>query len=165
MHFSEIIPKDPLYPVSSFVLFFNYLYIWLCGFQLWHVNLVAACGIQFPDQGLNPGTCTVHWELRVPALGPPGKSPFIQFSLIVTSCRTDITTKILTLIHPRILFSSFICTYLCIQFFAVLLYLQSHVSNTTFKTQFHHPKESTCCPFYDRTYFPPIAPNSQTLDS
>ena len=23
--------------------------------QLWHAGLAVACGIQFPDQGLNPG--------------------------------------------------------------------------------------------------------------
>ena len=34
--------------------------------------LVAACGIQFPDQRLNPGR--LHWELRVSATGPPRKS-------------------------------------------------------------------------------------------
>ena len=35
--------------------------------------LVAACGIQFPDQGSNPGP--LHWECGVLATGPPGKSP------------------------------------------------------------------------------------------
>lgn len=35
--------------------------------------LVALCGIQFPDQGPNPGP--PHWEHRVPATEPPGKSP------------------------------------------------------------------------------------------
>ena len=33
--------------------------------------LVAACGIYFPDQGLNPGP--LHWDSRVLATGPPGK--------------------------------------------------------------------------------------------
>ena len=44
-----------------------FLLIWLC----W--VLAAACGIQFFDQGSNPGP--LHWELRVLATGPPGKSP------------------------------------------------------------------------------------------
>ena len=35
-------------------------------------SLVATHGIQFPDQGLNPGPR--HWECRVLATGPPGKS-------------------------------------------------------------------------------------------
>ena len=36
----------------------KYLFIWLC----W--VFVAACGIQFPDEGaMNPGT--LRWELRV----------------------------------------------------------------------------------------------------
>ena len=33
--------------------------------------LVTACGIQFPDQGLNPGP--LHWERGVLATGSPGK--------------------------------------------------------------------------------------------
>ena len=35
--------------------------------------LIAACSIQFPDQGSNPGP--LHWECGVSTLGPPGKSP------------------------------------------------------------------------------------------
>ena len=35
--------------------------------------LVAACGIWFPHQGLNPGP--FHWEHRILAAGPPGESP------------------------------------------------------------------------------------------
>ena len=42
-----------------------YVFIWL------HQVLVTACGISFPDQGLNPGS--LHWELRVLTTGPPGK--------------------------------------------------------------------------------------------
>ena len=34
-------------------------------------SLVPVCGVQFP-KGSNPGT--LHWECRVPAPGPPGKS-------------------------------------------------------------------------------------------
>ena len=34
--------------------------------------LVAVCGIWFPGQGSNPGP--LHWECRVLATGPPGKS-------------------------------------------------------------------------------------------
>ena len=34
--------------------------------------LVVACEIQFPDQGSNLGP--LHWEFRVLATGPPGKS-------------------------------------------------------------------------------------------
>ena len=36
-------------------------------------ELVAACGIQFPDQGLNLGP--LLWQHRVLATGPPGKCP------------------------------------------------------------------------------------------
>ena len=48
----------------SSILF--YLFIWL------YLVLVAAYGIYFPDQGLNPGI--LHCELGVLATGPPGKS-------------------------------------------------------------------------------------------
>ena len=41
-----------------------------CGVQM---LLVAACGIQFPDQGLNPGP--LHWEHGVSATQPQEKSP------------------------------------------------------------------------------------------
>ena len=34
--------------------------------------LVVVCGIQFLDQGLNPGP--LPWELEALAPGPPGKS-------------------------------------------------------------------------------------------
>ena len=41
----------------------------------WHLaSLVVACGLGFPDQGLNLGP--LHRELRVLATGPPGKSLF-----------------------------------------------------------------------------------------
>ena len=47
---------------------------------MWHLEslvvalelLVGACGICFPDQGLNPGPW--HWEIRVLVTGPSGKS-------------------------------------------------------------------------------------------
>ena len=80
--------------------FFNiYLFIYLavpglsCStqdlFQLQHVEslvvahglLVVACGIQFPDQGWNPGS--LHWEREVLATGPPGKSPAEFISVLI----------------------------------------------------------------------------------
>ena len=42
--------------------------------------LIAACGIQFPDQGLNLGP--LHWELRVVTTGPLGKSQNMLLKLI-----------------------------------------------------------------------------------
>ena len=50
------------------------------GSELWQTGssvvtlefLVMPCGIQLPDQGLNPGA--LHWEQRVPTTGPQGKS-------------------------------------------------------------------------------------------
>ena len=39
------------------------------------------CGIQFPDQGLNPGA--LHWEQRVPTTGPQGKS--LSFFFYISS--------------------------------------------------------------------------------
>ena len=42
------------------------------------ILLAAACEIQFPDQGSNPGP--LPWELRASASGPPGRSPLRPFS-------------------------------------------------------------------------------------
>ena len=51
-----------------------FIHLAIPGSKLWHSGfLVAACGISFPDRGLNPGF--LHWEWRVLASGPPGKSP------------------------------------------------------------------------------------------
>ena len=48
-------------------------------FSLWCVgSIVAACGIQFPDQGSNPGP--LHWECEVLAAGPSGKSHWRGFA-------------------------------------------------------------------------------------
>ena len=66
--------------------FYIYTYLFDCSAsQLQHVGssiffknlqhggfLVAACEIQFPDQGSNPDP--LHWEHRILATGPPGKS-------------------------------------------------------------------------------------------
>ena len=40
-----------------------------------HNLLVVACGSLLPDHGSNPGP--LHWEHRVLATGPPGRSPII----------------------------------------------------------------------------------------
>ena len=54
----------------SFPLFFNSAaWVWLAARRMFF--LVAACGIEFPDQGLNPRP--LHWELGALATGPPGK--------------------------------------------------------------------------------------------
>ena len=52
----------------------NIYFVWLCQFIVVHVGssiFVVACGIEFPDQGLNPGP--LHGEQRVLATGLPGK--------------------------------------------------------------------------------------------
>ena len=84
----------------SFKKIFIYLFIWLhqvllvacrifsCGMRdLFLVVacelLVAACRIQFPDQGWNPGP--LHWKRRVLTTGPWGKSllpPFQTLGLV-----------------------------------------------------------------------------------
>ena len=54
--------------------FFKTYLFGFIGSQLRYMrSLVAAWGIQFPDQGSNPGH--LHWEHRLLATGPPGKSP------------------------------------------------------------------------------------------
>ena len=57
--------------------------------------LSAACGIQFPDQGLNLGP--LHWELRVPATGPPERSPA---DIISTTTNKISNIKCVTGAHP-----------------------------------------------------------------
>ena len=71
----------------SLVFFFKYsVYLLGCArFQLQHTGsfvvtcklLVAACGIQFPDLGLNSGL--LYWEHGVLATGPPEKSQQMSF--------------------------------------------------------------------------------------
>ena len=70
--------NQPQVLVSFFFKHFFCLFIWLCEI------LVAAWGIQFPDQGLNPGP--LHWEHRVLATGPPEKSLifFLKYSVFLT---------------------------------------------------------------------------------
>ena len=63
-----------------YVLFFFLIYLAVLGlscsmqdlFSCGMGTLSSACGIQFPDQALNPGP--LHWERGVLATGPPGKS-------------------------------------------------------------------------------------------
>ena len=43
------------------------------------ILLVVACGIQFPDQGLNPGH--LNWEPGVLTTGPRGKSHLFTYSM------------------------------------------------------------------------------------
>ena len=52
--------------IFIFIFLNIYSFIWL------HQVLVAACGIQFPDQGSNLGP--LLWELRELTIGPAGKS-------------------------------------------------------------------------------------------
>ena len=55
------------------------VYLFGCvGPELQHSGaLVVAYGIQFPVEGLN--LRSLHWELRVSATGPPGKSKIFYF--------------------------------------------------------------------------------------
>ena len=58
---------------SLFFLIIKKIYIYLICLLVWLCQvLVAARGIQSPDQGSNLGS--LHWELRVLATGPPRKS-------------------------------------------------------------------------------------------
>ena len=83
--------SDSLWWICFFKLFYFYLSTWLC----W--VLVAAGGIQFPDQGSNPGPPALgaqgpsHWTtrdiwscLQVP-LGKPVLLNFMRLSIIIAS--------------------------------------------------------------------------------
>ena len=69
-------------PNDFYLFVLKYVFIWLlrflvvgCGISsLWHIgSLVAARGIQVPEQGSNPGP--MHWKCGVLATGPPWKPP------------------------------------------------------------------------------------------
>ena len=49
-------------------------------------SLIAACGIYFPDQGLNPGL--LNWELGVLATGLPGESLVNLFQGLMNALHT-----------------------------------------------------------------------------
>ena len=52
--------------IRQIYIFLRYLFIWL------YSILVVICEIEFPDQGSYLGP--LHWECRILATGPPGKS-------------------------------------------------------------------------------------------
>ena len=62
--------------IFIFICLFMYLAEPCLSWGLWTL-LVEACGIWFPDQGLKPSP--LHWECRVLATGPPGKSQVFLF--------------------------------------------------------------------------------------
>ena len=53
-------------------------------------HLVAACKIDFPGQGLNPGP--LHWELRVLTTGPPRK--FWPFAVFYSATHSEISKEV-----------------------------------------------------------------------
>ena len=74
--------------------YFFYLFVFLRFYlgapdpQLRHTgSLVMACGIQFPDQGSNPGP--LPWEGRVLATGPPGKCLGFAFNVLSENQKTQ----------------------------------------------------------------------------
>ena len=67
------------HPFSAYVreneifIFKQHSFIWLHRVFVAACELiVVACGIPFPDQGLNPGP--LHWEHKIFTTGPPEKS-------------------------------------------------------------------------------------------
>ena len=82
-----ISPQQYMNGLFLFLKYVLFLYLTLLGLwpSLWQMGfLVAACGLQFPDQGPNPGH--LHWELEVLATGLPGKSQNDPFSLHPHQC-------------------------------------------------------------------------------
>ena len=61
-----MVPQVSILPLL-FILKYFYLFIWLC----W--ALVEACGVQVPEQGLNPGPCV--WSTRSQPLDHQGGVP------------------------------------------------------------------------------------------
>ena len=74
--------KCLLYNVILFFLFVNFIFLCLFTWLHWVLVVapglsVASCGIQFPNQGLNPGP--LHWECRDTTTGLPGMSQVSTF--------------------------------------------------------------------------------------
>ena len=93
---SKLLEITLFFVLNLFIYLKNYLcdcsrsliFIMACGIfrsSLWTLSCsmwipVAPCGIQSPDQGLNPAP-TLHWGLSVLATGPPRKSLGISLLL------------------------------------------------------------------------------------
>ena len=93
---SKLLEIALFFVLNLFIYLKNYLcdcsrsliFIMACGIfrsSLWTLSCsmwipVAPCGIQSPDQGLNPAP-TLHWGLSVLATGPPRKSLGISLLL------------------------------------------------------------------------------------
>ena len=82
-------PSTYLLSYLSFFSLIQFIYfIWL------HWVLVTACGIQFPDQGSNPGP--LHWQHRILTMDYPRNPSYLGFSHIISlkfwSCKNSILT-------------------------------------------------------------------------
>ena len=91
------------------------------------LSFVVTCGIQFPDQGLNP--CPLLWEHRGLATGPPEKSPWRTFQSLTeipeatVSLGQGICTisifmgqeKMFAMVYCReIILSRSVCVHVCV---------------------------------------------------
>ena len=88
--------------------------------------LVAACGIEFLDQGSKLGP--LCWEFSVSVTGPPGKSLLILNSKISFPSGTCFST------YPRHEISNHIC-YLCDLMLKIHWFYSKELSHST---KFHH---------------------------
>ena len=101
-----------------------YLFIWLQQVS------VAACMIQFPDQGWNLGP--LHWEHKVLAIGPPGKSPQIFLSCLQKNLH----------LHKHLYLDAMYLKYLLFKYEAVV-FLQETVLPKTQKPRKRSPLEGS----------------------
>lgn len=102
-----------------FILF----YLFGCtGPQLWHSRffffflvvtwelLPVLCGIQFPDQPSNPGRG--HWEYRVLASGPPGKSQHCELQFytkgLFPCCMLFLFVQLIFVISPGLFSDTYV---------------------------------------------------------
>lgn len=83
-------------PVYHFLFL---IFIWL------QQVLVAACGIYFPEQQLNPGC--LHWECGVLAIWPLGKSPVYLFLGVFLPLSSPSITLLLLLAPFSLLSANF----------------------------------------------------------
>ena len=69
------------------LVFLKFTCLFVSGLSCNQGFLVVACGIQFPNQGSNPGP--LPWEHRVLAIGSPGK-PSLIFNFEIISPKISV---------------------------------------------------------------------------
>ena len=114
---------------------------WNLSSSLWHAGsfsrgmqcLGCTCGIEFLDQGWNPGP--LCWEFSVLVTGPPGKSLLILNSKISFPSGTCFSTYLRHEIINHICVLIIYVCYLCVLMLKIHWFYSQELSHST---KFHH---------------------------